>query len=269
MIQLFTTIFYQPILNLLVFIYNVVPGNDIGIAIIVITIVIKIVLFPLSKKSIESQKALQELQPKIEKVKKDYADNKEEMNKKMMEVYANNKVNPLSSCLPLLIQLPFLIAVYRVFRTGLSNGSLDLVYSFINKPETINVITFGFLDLSKPNIVLALLAGLAQFWQAKMMSRKKPLVKGEGSRDEDMATTVNKQMLYFMPLLTVFIGFSLPGGLTLYWFVTTLLTSLQQVLVFKTLDKKEFENKEKGQIVEGQIVEKKAEISQENNKQDK
>jgi YidC/Oxa1 family membrane protein insertase len=232
MIYLFTVIFYQPLLNLLIWLYNIVPGHDIGVAIIVLTVIIRLLLFPLAKQSIESQKALQDMQPKIEELKKKYP-NKEEQGKELIKLYQNNKINPLSSCLPLLIQLPFLIAVYQVFRAGLTKGSLDLLYPFIQKPLEINVISFGFLDLSKPVIILAILAGLAQFWQAKMMMTQKPAIKAVGSRDEDMTAMLNKQMLYFMPLITVFMGISLPGGLTMYWLVVTLITILQQELIFK------------------------------------
>jgi YidC/Oxa1 family membrane protein insertase len=236
MTHLLTIIFYQPILNLLIWLYNIVPGHDLGIAIILLTIIIKVLLLPLSKKAIISQKALQDLQPKIEELKKKYPDNKEEQGKAMIKLYQENKINPLSSCLPLLIQLPFLIAVYQVFMNGLKNGSLDLVYSFIQKPDIINVVSFGFLDLSKPCIPLAVLAGLAQFWQAKMMITKKPPASaGKGALDENMTAMLNKQMLYFMPAFTVFIGISLPGGLTLYWFVVTVLTALQQVFIFNKI----------------------------------
>jgi len=233
MSHLFQIVFYQPILNLLVWLYNVVPGHDIGVAIIVMTILIKLILLPLSKQAIKSQKALQELQPKIDELKKKYANNSQEMSKEMLSLYKENKVNPFSSCLPLLIQLPFLWAVFRVFQTGLSNGSLDLVYSFISRPEAINPVSFGLVNLSEPNIALAVLSGLAQFWQAKMLTTKKPAIQSEGSKDESMTAIMNKQMLYMMPVLTVFIGITLPGGLTLYWFVTTVLTALQQIFIFK------------------------------------
>jgi YidC/Oxa1 family membrane protein insertase len=237
MLHLFTIIFYQPILNLLVWLYNVIPGHDIGIAIVLLTIIIRVLLFPLSKKSIESQKALQDMQPKIEEIKKQFP-GKEEQGKAMIKLYQENKINPLSSCLPLLIQLPFLIAVYQVFMAGLKSNSLNLVYPFISRPESISVISMGFLNLSKPNWVLAVLAGLAQFWQAKMMMTKKPpaAVAGQkGALDESMTAMMNKQMLYFMPAFTVFIGISLPGGLTLYWFVVTLLTALQQLFIFNRI----------------------------------
>lgn len=212
--------------------YNTISFQDLGVAIILLTVLIKLILWPLGQQAIKSQKSLQDLQPKIEELKKKYADNKVELSRATMEMYKNNKVNPFSSCLPLLIQLPFLFAVYRVFRDGLNN-KLDLVYSFIHKPAIINSLSFGFLDLNKPNIYLAVLAGVAQFLQAKMMMTRQPIIKTEGSKDESMTAIMNKQMLYFMPAITIFIGLSLPGGLTLYWFVITALTALQQVFVFR------------------------------------
>lgn len=233
MSEIFNIIFYQPILNLLVFLYNIAPGHDIGLAIIIMTAAIKLILLPLSKQSIKSQKALQDLQPKINEIKKKYADNKEEQGRAMMQLYKQEKVNPFSSCLPLLIQLPFLWAVFIVFRAGLSGQSLDLVYPFIYRPEFINTMSLGFIDLAKPNVILAILAGLAQFWQAKMLTIKRPEIKTSGAKDEDMMAIMNKQMLYIMPALTVFIGLSFPGGLALYWLVTTLLTVLQQLYLFK------------------------------------
>jgi len=237
MSEIFNVIFYQPVLNLLVFLYNLTPGHDIGVAIIIMTVIIKLVLLPLSKQSIKSQKALQELQPKIDEIKKKYAANKSEQGRQMMELYKQEKVNPFSSCLPLLIQLPFLWAVFMVFQDGLKGRSLELVYSFIYRPEVINTVSLGFINLAKPNYVLAVLAGLAQFWQAKMMTTKRPAVHGNGAKDEDLMAIMNKQMLYFMPALTVFIGLSFPGGLALYWLVTTLLTALQQLYLFKQQQK--------------------------------
>jgi len=249
MTHIFTVVFYQPILNLLVFLYNTVSFNDLGIAIILLTVVIKLVFWPLGRTAIKSQKALQDLQPKIEELKKQYDKDKAGLSKATMELYKNNKVNPFSSCLPLLIQLPFLFAVYQVFRDGMNN-KLDLVYSFINRPEALNTISFGFLNLASPNIVLAVLAGLAQFLQAKMMITSKPVVNTPGSKDEGMAAIMNKQMLYFMPAITIFIGISLPSGLTLYWFVLTALTAIQQLVTFK----KKTNTTDVSKTIEGEIV---------------
>ena len=246
---MFQTFFYQPILNLLVFLYNNVPGHDLGIAIIALTIIIKLILLPLSKKSLKSQKALQDLQPKVEELKKKYKDNKEELGRAMMGLYKNNKVNPLSSCLPLLIQMPFLYAVFWVFRDGFAGESLDLVYSFISRPEAINTVSLGFIDLANKQPVIAILAGAAQYWQTKMLMAKRPKIKSKGAKDEDIAAIMNKQMIYFMPAITVFIGMSFPGGLALYWLVTTVLTGVQQLYVFKDKEKKD-------EIIEAEVVEK-------------
>ena len=231
MIELFNILLFQPLFNLLVFIYNIVPGNDLGVAIILLTVLIKLALYPLSLQSIKSQKALQELQPKMNELKKQHKDNKEAQAKALMELYKKEKVNPLSSCLPLLIQLPFLIAVFHVFSSGLTSDSFDLLYPFVQNPGHLNLVSFGFLDLAKPNIILAVLTGAAQFFQSKMLvSTKQPKVPG--AKDEDMMAAMNKQMLYFMPLITVVIGASLPSGLLVYWFMTTILTILQQQLIF-------------------------------------
>lgn len=229
--EIFQTFFYQPILNLLVFLYNIF--GDLGIAIIFLTLIVKLILFPLSKKSIKSQKALQDLQPKIDELKKKHKGDQQALSLELMALYKENKVNPFSSCFPLLIQLPFFIAIFRVFRDGFAQNHLDLLYPFIKNPETINAISLGFFNLSEKSIVLAVLAGLAQFWQAKMMTTKKPAIDVKGSKDESMTAIMNKQMLYVMPAVTVFIGITMPAGLTLYWFLTTLFTALQQKIVFK------------------------------------
>jgi len=230
---MFTTIFYQPILNLFIFIYNLVPGGDIGWAVLAFTVLIKAVLWPVSGRALKSQKALQSLQPKIDELKKQHAGNKEVMTKEMMALYKQEKINPLSSCLPLLIQLPFLWAIFRVFRDELGGQISGLIYSFIHNPGQLNSLAFSLLDFSKPNIPLAILAGAAQFVQAKMLPMAKPAIKSDGSKDENMAAMMNKQMVYIFPVLTVVICLSLPSGLAFYWFLTTLLTIGQQMLVFK------------------------------------
>jgi len=245
---MFETFFYQPILNLLIFLYNIVPAHDLGLAIILLTLIVKFALLPLTKKQLQSQKALQDLQPKIEEIKKKYKDKKEEMGRAMMDVYKNNKVNPLSSCLPVLIQMPFLFGIFRVFRNGFNNGTFDLLYSFVLKPESINYISLGFIDLSlNHNVYLAVLAGAAQFYQGRLMQTKRPEPKVDGSSDEDMAAIMNKQMMYFMPIMTIMISYQFSAGLALYWLVSTLFTVGQQLLVFN----KKTKNSE---IIEGEIV---------------
>lgn len=228
---IFQTLFYQPILNLLVFLYNVF--GDLGIAIIALTIVIKLILLPLSKKSIKYQKATQDLQPKLNELKEKYKGNQQQLSAAMMALYKENKINPFSSCLPLLIQFPFLIAIFRVFQDGFAQNHLDLLYPFIGNPGTINTVSFGILELSTRSIILAVLAGIAQFVQAKMLLTNKPEIKTNESRDEGMTSIMNKQMTYIMPIITVVIGISFPAGLTFYWFLTTIFTIIQQKIILR------------------------------------
>ncbi len=236
MSQLYQLICYQPILNVLVFLYN--NTLDLGVAIILLTVIIKIALWPLSQKAIKSQTELQAIQPKIDELKEKYKDNKAVLGQATMDLYKEHKINPLSSCLPLLIQLPFLFAVFKVLRVGLQQES-DLIYYFLAKPETINAMSFGFMDLGKPVIYLAVLAGLAQFVQSKMMLAKQKKANinksatEQKSVEESMTNIMSKQMTYVLPITTVILGASLPGGLTLYWFMFTALTVLQQFLVLR------------------------------------
>jgi YidC/Oxa1 family membrane protein insertase len=253
MSQLFHVVLYQPIFNIFVGLYNIIPGNDVGLVILAVTILIRLVLYPLTNSSIKAQRSLQELQPKMEEVKKQYKDDKQKQTQAIMELYKNHKVNPFFSCLPMLIQLPILIALYMVLRDGLvSNNLTSALYSFMPNPGTINAMSFGYFNMAKPNVVLAVMAGLAQFWQAKTMTRRQaPKIAGDGAKDENMMAMMNKQMLYFMPAMTVLIGISLPAGLTLYWFFSTLLMAIQQVWMNK---KQPIVPIADNKVIEGKIV---------------
>lgn len=230
-------IFYQPLYNGLILIYNFLPGRDLGISIILLTILIRFALYPLNNLSIRSQKVLQEIQPKIKQTQKDFANNKEQQAKELLKLYKEHKVNPFSSCLPLLIQLPFLIALFSVFKTGITDAAFADLYSFIGHPDALNTISFGFLDIAKANPVLTIAAAGLQFWQTRMLMHSKvPHPKSDGKdegKDEAFAATMNKQMMYIAPVMTLFIGWGLPSGLMLYWTVSTIFSIIQQYIVFR------------------------------------
>lgn len=234
MLSLFHTVIYEPLYNALIMLYNLIPGHDFGVSIIIITIILKAALWPLSKKQIESQKKMQELQPKLKEIQNKYKGDKEKQSRAMMEFYKENKTNPFSGCLPLIVQLIFLIAIYRIlFAISSNNLTVDsnLLYSFVSNPGKINDMFLGIINLSKPNIVLAVLAAGAQFYQTKMMMAKQannvPKNK-DGQKEPDFAQIMNKQMLYLGPLLTLFIGIKFAAGLALYWLVSTLFMIAQQ-----------------------------------------
>jgi len=235
----FHALLYKPLYNLLIALVAFMPGNDMGLAIVIITIILRLVLHPFSISAFRSQRAVQRMQPKLRELKEKFKDDQKGFAQASMEMYKENKVNPFSSCLPLLLQLPILLALYWVLRDGLNSVDTSLLYSFTPVPERVSAVAFGFLDLHKSSAVIAVLAGAVQFVQAKMMQAPKPPVHTKGSKDEEIMSAVNKQMLYMMPLLTVFIGWTLPAGLTVYWFFSTLLTVLQQWYIFRQLDKEE------------------------------
>ncbi len=225
---IYTDIIYRPLLNLLVYAYNVLPGHDVGIAIILLTIIIRLLLAPFMHKSLKSQKKMTALQPKLNELREKHKDDKEGQAKAMMELYKEHKINPLSSCLPLLLQLPILIALYQVFSKAL-RGNLDGLYSFVARPEMLNPSFLHLVDLSKPNMVFAVIAGLTQFWQSKLMM---PSTAGSDATTKAMSM----QTTYVLPVLSAFIALRLPAGLPLYWIITTLFAIGQQYYIMKRQD---------------------------------
>ena len=217
-------------MNILILLYQYLPGHDFGLAVIVLTILIKVIFYPLGVKAIKSQKALSTLQPKIKEIQEKYKDNKEQQTKEIMGLYKREKINPFSGCLPLLIQLPVLIALYRVFWSGLQPEQMVLLYSFVPLPGVVDTTFFGIVNLANPNIVIAFLAGIFQFVQVKMAT---PKSKEDKKKDSSFAGQMQKQMLYFMPAFMVLILFRLPSAVGLYWLTTTLFTIIQQYVILK------------------------------------
>lgn len=222
-IEAFNVILYQPLFNALIFLYQIIP--DFGIAVIVLTAIIRLLLYPSTAKSIKSQQALSELQPKIEKVKEKYEDEKEKQAKKMMELYQEEDVSPLSGCLPLLIQLPILIGLFRVFWRGFGSEQMKYLYSFMANPGVIDQTFLGLVDLGQASPVMAILAGVFQFIQTKTSSAT------SGTDGDGFAAMFKNQMIYLFPVLTVFIVWRLPAAIGLYWITTTLFMIGQQYYI--------------------------------------
>ncbi|MCK5084314.1 MAG: membrane protein insertase YidC [Candidatus Pacebacteria bacterium] len=247
---IFNDLLYYPLFNLMVFFYNIIPGHDIGIAIIMLTLLVRFALYPVNTKAIKSQRQLQEIQPKMKEVQAKYKNDKEKQAKALMALYQKHKINPMSGCLPILMQFPILIALYWVFLNGFKDESLAILYPFIVNPGHIDPMFIGFVNLSETNVVLAFIAGILQYFQTKMiMGNKKEEKKEEEGKEEktpeektqDFAQSMSKQMIYLMPVLTFVIAMSFPSGLALYWAVTTLFAIVQQHLIMKKTKNKEIE----------------------------
>lgn len=203
--------------TLLHVIYNLV--NNYGIAIILFTVVVRLALLPLTFKQTKSMKEMQVIQPKIKEIQEKYKNNKEVLNQKVMEVYQKHNVNPMAGCLPLLVQFPILIGLFRALR--------DPAKYVFGSPEVYASINSNFLwleNLSDPDLwILPILAAITTYLSSKMMQPK--LKKGQKQDQTQM------MMLYFFPLMMLVWGRSFPAGLTLYWVVGNLFQMTQQFFI--------------------------------------
>jgi YidC/Oxa1 family membrane protein insertase len=229
MFEIYNTFLYQPLLNAVIFLYNILPGNDFGLAIIVLTITIRLNFFPLTVKTTLSQRALSKINPKIKEIKDKHKNDTQAQSAAIMKLYKDNNINPLSGCLPLLVQIPILIALYSAFGAGFKPENLSLIYEFIGKPENINPISFGFLNISASSPIMALITGGFQYLQLNQSQSLMKGSSGDGGQQEIQA--LSKQMLYFFPVIIIIIGWNLPAGLLLYWMTTTLFSIGEQTFI--------------------------------------
>lgn len=235
LISVFNTILYRPLFNTLILLYQYLPGQDFGLAVIVLTCLIRLALYPLMAQSIKSQRALQELQPKLQEIQQKYRADRQRQAREIFELYKKEKINPLAGFLPLLIQLPILFAlflVFKAFKDGLSPDKLTILYPFVSSPNLLKTPTFlGLINLTQPSLIVAVLAGFCQFFQTKMVNPKTKKAKTSDQMAK-FSELIQKQGLYFSPIFTVFILLRLPSAIGLYWIVTSLFSICQQYLVF-------------------------------------
>ena len=238
----FRAVFYQPLYNGLVFLTDVLPFIDAGIAVILFTILVKLVLFPLSKSAVSTQFKMRQLAPELEEIKDKYKEDRQEQARKTMELYKKNKINPFSSIILIFIQLPIIFSLYFVFRAGLTNINTNLLYSFVPTPENINVMFLGIFDVAGKSWILAIAAAVTNFFQIRFSMPKyvpKKLKDGEKpSFKDDLAKSMNLQMRYIFPFVVLFIAHSISSAIAIYWTTSNLFTIGQELVIRKTVKKK-------------------------------
>lgn len=237
---LYTEVLYRPLLNLLVGITNVLPTHNVGLAIILVTLLVRLLLLPSSlhhaKQMRANQGKMQDVKKEIEKAKKKHKGDKAKEAEETMRIYREAGVNPASGCLPLLIQLPVLIALYRVFLNGLSPEVYTSLYSFVMEPGALQTVLFG-IPLNEPSLRLGVLAGVAQFVQMKWLSPTPQTATQPGMNDDAaaMMASMQKNMMFIFPVMTIFISLQLPAALALYWATSTLFGIAQQYTLKRSL----------------------------------
>ncbi|WKZ26915.1 MAG: YidC/Oxa1 family membrane protein insertase [Candidatus Paceibacterota bacterium] len=217
---MFETLLHKPVVNILIGITGSVSGGSLGAAIIILTVVVRLFLAPLSIKTLRSQQKLQELSDKTKALRDKHANDPAAQNAAILQLYKDHNVNPLSGCLPLLIQFPLIIALYKGFLSVLSGTYASLLYAFTPQPEQL-VTTFVGIVLTAPNHLLAIIAGVAQFAQLWVSAR----YQAPSATPNPLQS---KQFLILFPALVVVIGWNLPAGLSLYWAISTLLSIGEQ-----------------------------------------
>jgi YidC/Oxa1 family membrane protein insertase len=235
----YTELLFRPLFNLLVGITSFLPTHNVGVSILIVTCIVRVILLP---SSIHQAKAMQNNQTKMGSVKKElkkinekYKDNPAKKGEATMALYKEAGINPASGCLPLLIQLPILIALYRVFLTGMGPETNSFLYSFISRPESVNM-TFINIDLTQSSLLLAIIAGIFQFILMRMASPASPPSPSSNDQSAAMMASMQKNMAYLFPAMTVFISMQLPAALALYWVASTMFGVAQQYYVKKKLN---------------------------------
>lgn len=222
-------VFYQPFYNALIVGIAFLPNGDFGLVVIIITIIIKLILFPLNQKAIEGQIKMNSVQGEVDAIKQRVTD-KVEQNKQIFALYKEKNISPFSSCLPLLVQAVVLIALYRAFLGVLGDITPAALYSFAQQPASINLNFLGIIDLSaKHSIIFALLVGGTQFVQAKLMQGRQSKPTGDGIQAQ-FARNMQLQMLYGLPIMTAGLSYFLfPSAVALYWITSNIFTIGQEL----------------------------------------
>lgn len=235
--NIWNTLLYHPLINALAFLVSIIPGGDVGLAVVILTILVKIALFPLAQKSIESQAQMNILAPELNKIKESGV-SKEEQAKRTFELYKKHKTNPFSGCLLILIQIPIIFALYYVFYKGINFDS-NTLYSFIHAPAVTNMQFLGILDISGKSLLLAILAGISQYLQAYFMPKMATNTSATpGSFADSFSKSMNMQMKYVFPFVVAFIAYSISGAVALYWITSNMFAVGQQIYVNKKTSKK-------------------------------
>ena len=230
MISFFKTIVYVPLYNLFVLILNV-DWIDAGVAAVLLTVLVKTLLYPLSKKATVTQVKMKEKEGELSKIKEKYKDRQEQA-VKLMEFYKTNGINPFSGILGVFIQIPVVFSLYYIFfKSGLPLIDQSLLYSFVKGPESVSMMFLGFFDVSQKSLVLAFLAAVTTFFQIHFSTA----TSKSSVNTEDFAKMMAKQMKYTMPIVVFFISWQISGVVALYWFVSNLLSLAQDWYVRREL----------------------------------
>lgn len=241
MFALLKTVFYIPLYNGLIFLIGILPGHSVGVAVILFTFLIKLLLSPLSHKAARFQLEMKMHEKELNRIKEQYKNDKQAQGKAILDFYREKKINPFAAILPLFIQIPIVIALYYVFyKGGLPAVDGALLYSFVSVP--VPDMHFFGINMLEKSLLLAILAGVAQFLQAHFAMPPAPAKTETPSLGNDLARSMHLQMKYFLPVFMGFVSYAVSGAVALYFITSSLFTIAQEVVVRRSLAKTHSEN---------------------------
>ncbi|MEK7068864.1 MAG: YidC/Oxa1 family membrane protein insertase [Patescibacteria group bacterium] len=217
---LFHIAVYDPLYNGLIFLIEIIPSHDVGFAVILLTIAVRTILFPLSRRAIETQAAMKKVAPEIERLKETHKDNREEQGRAIFALYRERGVHPFASVGLLIAQLPVIFALYWIFAVGgLPEIYQNLLYSFTPTPSVVNMAFLGFIDMAGHSLVLGVLAAVAQFAYTRLSMGKRipslPAARGT-SFSADLARSFDLQARYMLPATFIVLSYFIPNAAMLY-----------------------------------------------------
>ena len=236
MTNIYHIVFYKPLLNSLAALVNFLPLHDIGIAIIILTLAVRFILFPFTHKTTVTQIKMRQIEPELKNIKEKFKNNSGEQARKTMALYKEHGINPLSGFVTLLVQIPIIFALYKVFLGG-ANFDVANLYSFVEAPELINTNFLGWIDMTQKSYLLAFLAALSQFFQMRLaLPPIKKTNQGDSFKD-NLARSMNVQMKYVMPFIVFFIGLKFSSAIALYWTTMNIFAIVHEAVVRKKAKK--------------------------------
>lgn len=242
--ELFITLFFNPLYNSLVLLIDIIPGADAGLAVIALTVFVKLILFPLSKSAVRTQIKTREIQGELEEIKEKYKNDRENMGKALLDLYKKNNINPFSGILLIFIQLPVILALYWVvYKGGLPSINIDILYSFVPAPENVNMDFLGIFHIAESkSVILAMLAAVTQHIQARLtFPKQEPKTTENKPTTPDFKTDLMRgmqiQIKWVLPIFVFFISYGLISAVALYWTVSNIFAIGQEIYIKKTLKK--------------------------------
>jgi YidC/Oxa1 family membrane protein insertase len=244
MVTIFNTFIYEPLYNGFIFLITIVPGHSLGLAIILLTLIVKTILLPLAHKQSKSQRNIKKIEPEMRELREKHKDDKQEQARKTMELYQKHGINPFSGCFLMIVQIPIIIALYWVFFRGLKDGiNYDILYSFAHQPIEMTTVFLGQIDLMGKSLFLAAIAGIAQFFQMQLAMPALPKPEVDSTKPatelnfkDEFAKTMNTQFRYILPGMVFFFAYTISAAVALYWATSNIFSIIHELYVKREAD---------------------------------